>query len=815
MIRHFFTQNKIRIIFIAALFFLLYFIGLADNSCNISGLILKILAFYFLYKAVVEIGLQKPRRLFLRGTKQREEELLKSDRFNKTMLNALPFYMDIIDENGNIIFLNKKMLAVFGESVIGKKCWEIYRDNKKMCGDCPLKKGIKIGHVSSIEAGGFYGGKIYKIIHTGINFQGKKALMKIIRDVTEEKTIEEVLQESKIYAESIVNTVRMPLIVLDFDLKVISANWFFYRSCGFLEEKTIGRFFYEIYGHHWDIGDLRKKLEDLIKRNFSFYDLEISHNFPAIGRRTMLFTARRIYQVGHKKQMILLSIMDITERKNAEDRIRASEEKYRNIFDGANDAIISIDRNDAVTSWNKSAERIFGWSANEAMGKKLASLIVPPNFLKERNARVEFGLKGNSLAGLETVRMRKNGEKINVSLSFFPIITAKNEIAGLSGIIRDITQRKSNEEKLKRRACELKKLTKELKKFQNAVNNAFDIIFITDPKGVILYINKAAEKFTGYSEKEIIGKKAEVLWGNMTDSRFYYDFWRTIKDEKKSFVGDIVNQRKNGEKYYAEMRISPVFDNENKVIFYVGIERDVSGEKEINRAKTEFVSIASHELRTPLSNMSLSVEMLLDNIAGNLNKDQKEYLTGLHGDIKEMTELVDALLNTSRIELGTLIVDSELTDILEVNEAVLKSLASQIKKKDLEIKKEGASSLPLVNIDRNLTRIILRNIYTNSIKYTPPKGKIICRISADEKKILLKISDNGCGIPKDQQDKIFSKLFRARNAVRTSNKGVGLGLYIVKSMADRCGLDVWFESEENQGTAFYVSIPLSGMRGKK
>lgn len=795
---------------VSELCFLFY--GDPYSIFNMAGLFLKIIAFYLIYKAVIEIGLQKPYRLFLRDVKQHEEALVRSNDFNKTLLNTIPFFMDIIDEEGNILFLNKKLASVFGESTIGKKCWDVYRHNRKRCSNCPLKNKIVVGYSSSIETGGFWGEKTYKIIYTGMIFQGKKAILEIFRDITKQKTVEGVMKDGRLYAESIVNTVRMPLVVLDFDLKIISANWFFYRSYGFLEEETVGNKFYEIYDNYWDLAELRKKLEDLVKLNISILDLEIVHSFPSIGRRTLLFTARRIYEAGYQKQKILLSISDITERKNWEDRIAASEERYRNLFDTANDAIITIDvKNNAITSWNSSAEKIFGWTAEEVIGKSLPKLIVPPDMSGEREKMIKDVLQGKDISAAETIRLRKDGTRINVSLSFFRIINAKKEVIGLCGIIRDITRRKENERKLKLHAKMLEKMTNDLKKFQLAVANASDLIIITNSKGIVIYANDVLEKITGYSKKEVIGKNTGTLWNNQIDTAFHNNLLKTIKEEKKPFVGELVSFKKNGEKYYSELRVSPILSENNEVMFFVAIERDITKEKEINRAKTEFVSIASHELRTPLANMSLSIEMLLDNIAGELNGEQKNYLRGLHNDVKGMTELVDALLNISRIELGTLVINSEPTNIVDIVDAVLNGFASQIKKKELEIKKEYAKNIPIISTDRNIMRIIIRNIFSNSIKYTSGGGKINCLVRRQENEVIIKISDNGCGIPQNQQNKIFEKLFRANNAVKITNQGVGLGLYIVKSMLERCGGRVWFEAEENKGATFYIAIPLGGM----
>lgn len=743
--------------------------------------------------------------------KRKEAELKRTNEFNQTLLNTIPFAMDIVDEEGNILFINRILEKKFGKEIIRKKCWEIYKDNQKQCERCPLKN-IKIGETANIEVQNIFGEKVYKITHTGINFQNKTAIMEIFRDITEQKSIEKIVQDARVYAESIVNTVREPLVVLDKSLRIVSANWAFYYTFRFLREKSEKGLFYEIYNNYWDIPVLKENLEKVIKNNIPIHNLEISHNFPEIGQRIMMFNGRRIYQVHEQSQRFLLSIRDITEKKRSEEQLRQSEEKYRNIFDNASDGIVTIDLEDNITSWNKSAEKMLGWTHDEIIGKKFGNLIVPEDLYAERGHILENAFAGKYMTGIETIRIRKDRTEINVSITTSPIYNEKREIVGMSGIIRDITLQKQNEMKLKLHAKKLEKLTNDLLKFQLAVEHASDLIMITDKEGAVLYANQAAVDISGYSKNEIIGKKAGSLWGKQMSPAFYEKFWNIAKEERRVFIGEVINKRKNGDKYYAEMRISPIINDEGDVIFFVGIERDITKEKEINKAKTEFVSVASHELRTPLANMSLSVEMILDSIAGPLNPEQKKYLRGIYRDIKGMSGLVDALLNVSRIELRTLVIAPEPANLHEIAESVLKEITPQINKKELKISRMFDPLLPVINIDRNLMRIILQNLLTNAIKYTPVSGKIGIEIRKDINDALIKVSDNGCGIPEDQQGKIFQKLFRARNAIDLRVEGVGLGLYIVKSIVVQCGGKIWIESEENKGTTFFVKIPLEGMK---
>lgn len=359
-------------------------------------------------------------------------------------------------------------------------------------------------------------------------------------------------------------------------------------------------------------------------------------------------------------------------------------------------------------------------------------------------------------------------------------------------------------------------LAHDLEKFKLAVDNTSDHIAITDPSGVVVYINDSMKEDIGFSDAELAsGKiKADDLWMGLMGAEFYENVWKTIKDQKSVFVGELTNQKKNGVKYDSMISISPVLDRDGKIMFFVSVERDITKEKEIDRAKTEFVSLASHQLRTPLSAVNWYAEMLLSGDAGKITKKQRKYIDEIYNGNQRMVELVNALLNVSRIELGTFSIDPKPTNIIAVFDDSIKELKQQIKLKELDVDVEYDEKLPIINLDQNLMGIIFQNILSNAVKYTPEKGKIGVKIHKKISDILISISDTGYGIPKNQYGRIFEKLFRADNVREKDTDGTGLGLYLVKSIVDEAGGKVWFESEENKGTTFYVSIPVSGMKKK-
>jgi len=220
-------------------------------------------------------------------------------------------------------------------------------------------------------------------------------------------------------------------------------------------------------------------------------------------------------------------------------------------------------------------------------------------------------------------------------------------------------------------------------------------------------------------------------------------------------------------------------------------------------------------LRTPLSAVNWYTEMLLAGDAGKINKTQKQYLKEVYNSNKRMVELVNALLNVSRIDLGTFAIHPELCDIKKIADSVLSELTHAIEAKKMKIKKSYDKKLPKMNVDQKLIRIIFQNLLTNAIKYTPEGGKVFVSIEKQNDDALIKVSDTGYGIPKKDQPKIFEKLFRSDNIRSKETDGTGLGLYIIKSILEYSGGKISFESEENKGTTFFVTIPLSGMKAKE
>ena len=228
----------------------------------------------------------------------------------------------------------------------------------------------------------------------------------------------------------------------------------------------------------------------------------------------------------------------------------------------------------------------------------------------------------------------------------------------------------------------------------------------------------------------------------------------------------------------------------------------------LDKAKGDFVSLASHQLRTPLTSVKWYAEELLEPGLHLSKAKQKQYLGQLHASNERMIELVNALLTVSKIDVGKLPAKAEPVELHEALEQVITDLATRLRDKDIELVKKVDAKLAPVVIDRAWMRLILQDLLSNAIKYSHPKQQVEISIQQQPEHILIQVTDNGFGIPAAQQGKIFTKFFRADNAQKQGSDGSGLGMYITKAMVERAGGTIWFESHENQGTSFYVKLPV-------
>lgn len=232
----------------------------------------------------------------------------------------------------------------------------------------------------------------------------------------------------------------------------------------------------------------------------------------------------------------------------------------------------------------------------------------------------------------------------------------------------------------------------------------------------------------------------------------------------------------------------------------------VEAVKELDRQKDELLGIVSHQLATPISALKWDFEMLLDGDFGEIKKEQKDIVGKLQSVAAHLADLVSMILDVSRIQLGRMKIDRTPLDLNNFFEEVLNIMTPKAKEKKVNLIPSFQKKMGVGNLDKRLMLMITENLMSNAIKYTPEKGTVKLDVKLENHSLKIVISDTGCGIPKQDQDKIFGKLYRASN-VRNVD-GNGFGLYVVKGAVEAQDGNISFRSEQGEGTTFYVELPL-------
>ncbi len=421
-------------------------------------------------------------------------------------------------------------------------------------------------------------------------------------------------------------------------------------------------------------------------------------------------------------------------------------------------------------------------------------------------------------------------------------INSRDEIGTLSGQIDQMAEalmlsQKNVDKKVKQQTEELSEQRENLRNQQLALMNILedvndekdeidrqrskldiilegigDGVFAVDKDFIITRFNKVATQLTGFTAKEAVGKKFDEIleFRKEKDDSLYYDF--IFDAVKKGDIQTMANHtyvvRKDSSTLAVADSAAPIIDDEGNVSGCVVVFRDVAKEREVNKMKDEFISVASHQLRTPLTGVKWFLQILSKEEDGKLSTKQREYIMNVYNSNERMIKLVDDLLSVSRIDTGRKFdIKKKKINLVEVLNNTIRIQSVIAKVRDIEIICQKSCPTKLVvNADADKLMEVFSNILSNAIKYSKDKGKVMIGYKEEKESYVFSIRDNGLGIPEEQQDKVFSKFFRAENVKKHQVGGTGLGLYIAQSIIDAHGGDIWFESKESKGTTFYIKI---------
>jgi signal transduction histidine kinase len=334
------------------------------------------------------------------------------------------------------------------------------------------------------------------------------------------------------------------------------------------------------------------------------------------------------------------------------------------------------------------------------------------------------------------------------------------------------------------------------------IQNLDEGILIFDENKNLYFLNKKAEDLLKVKGNEVLGKNV-VEFKNLP-------FFKPIFELLGLDLSNVIGQRLEIDEKVLEMTSTDLIVGGEKKGDLI-ILRDITRESLIEKTKSEFVSLIAHQLRTPISSMRWMLKELIEEKRGKLNKGQKGYLEDLYSNSERIVQFLNDLLSAIRIEEGRFLRKKEPFSLEAIVELVIKLFQSEIEERKINLKYERPSKrLPLVKVDVEGIKTVVENLLDNALRYTPEGGEIEISLTTPvtETELQFSIKDNGIGIPEDQKERIFTRFFRASNAIKKETEGSGLGLYISKNIIEAHGGKIWFESKEGKGTTFYFSLPI-------
>jgi PAS domain S-box-containing protein len=499
------------------------------------------------------------------------------------------------------------------------------------------------------------------------------------------------------------------------------------------------------------------------------------------------------------------TLFDITERIEAD----AMQARLAAIVEAATEGILSTDRQGTILSWNRGAELLYGYPAEAAIGQSVDILRVP-EAMHDISESVRRVWQGEDVAEQEVIRLTRDGRRVLVSITLFPIRDAHGKIVAISSISRDLTALRQTQDALRLRDRAL-----------DATRNG---IVITDPAlpdNPIVDVNPAFTELTGYARSEAMGRNCRFLQGPDTDP----DVVKRLRAEQEANSDSfetLLNYRKDGTPFWNDLSIAAVRDAGGAVTHFIGVISDATERKlhEIElqialeaaqageRAKSQFLAMMSHELRTPLQAVLGYAHFLLHSPSGSLTSEQRDDVNAIQLSAGRMVTLIEQLLDLTRMEAGRLDLALEAVDLATILAQVQQDIAPMVADKALTFAVDLPDPAPLIQCDPLRLRQILLNLVGNAVKFTDA-GAITVEVTFESDDALIVVRDSGIGIAPEALPLIFEEFRQVDGSLTRRYGGAGLGLAISRRLAEQMHGAITVESEEGVGSSFTLRLPLA------
>jgi PAS domain S-box-containing protein len=482
------------------------------------------------------------------------------------------------------------------------------------------------------------------------------------------------------------------------------------------------------------------------------------------------------------------------------------------VMESSEDAIISKDLNGIIISCNQGASQLFGYGPEELIGKAM-KLLIPSGHEDEENKILARMRLGEKIEHFETVRRRKDGSLVEVSLTISPVKDPLGKIIGVSNIARDMTQRRQNEEIMRRQA--------------SMFDQAYDAIFVWQWKGPITFWNRGAERMYGFSRTEAIGQVSHKLLNTQT-SRGMPTLLAELESQGQ-WEGELDHVTHEGPNIHVETRM--VLVREKTRAYVLEVNRDITARKHVqqqleesfrrekaaretaenaNLAKDDFLASLSHELRTPLNPVLLIASDAAEN--PDLPPEIRDNFETIRKNIELEARLIDDLLDLTRITHGKLSLHFHEADARTILQEAIANVQSEVNAKQIQISVIWSAVHSTVYCDEVRVQQVFWNVLKNAVKFTPPNGKITIEATATNGRLSARFTDTGIGMTQEEIERIFDAFAQGDHIGNGTHRfgGLGLGLAISRRLVEMHLGRIYASSDgRDKGSTFIIELPLA------
>ena len=778
----------------------------------------------FIYVETYAIPLKKNDKIYailgignnITERKIAEQKLKESEEKYRHLYENSPYFVGLVDLKGNLIDCNDRaehFLSIHKkEDLIGKNFREIFSINENNKYIIPTfeetyKNILKLEIPEPIEF------KLYRTVGSFlwlnlrgslIDIEGKKSIQFIIQDITEKKEAEQKLKESEEKYKNLVENGQEGVWAVDENDDTIFVNPKICEMLGYTKDEMIGTnldLFLEDPMIEL-INSYRKRREKGLKDT---YELEFLKKDGTLIH-TSVKAAPILKENGEFKGSFAY-INDITHRKIAEQKLKESEKRYRNLFESMPYVIVLINQKGIIIDCNPAIEKLLGYDKKEVIGKEFRNLqIIHPKYLPVVLKRFKRVIKGEVLHPLEIQIYKKDGNLIWINYQS-SLVDLGDEVL-LQTIVEDISEQKKAE----------LELVESEKKFRTIFEAIPDLYFLVDNNTTILDYRGKVEDLYLSPELFLRKKLTDVMPIEIKDLSLNA-VKNTIKTQQPQLM-EYALPIKNITRYFEARHL---FFSEERVAIFIReitdrkkadllIKEEINKLKELDQIRKDLISRVSHELKTPLVSVVGGSELLLNNFKGKMKDEELELLAIIQKGGKRLKHLIENLLDITRIEYNKFKLEKEEEDLSEIIKEISNEMRYLIKERKLILNIEQPDSLRL-NVDRIRIEQVILNLLLNAIKNTPPMGNITLKLQKKEDWAEFSVSDTGVGLTKEEMNIIFTRFGKieryGQGLEYIDIQGSGLGLFISKEIVDLHSGYIRAESEgRNKGSMFIVQLPI-------